>query len=210
VRLLVAGAGGRTGRLLTELALERGHEVTALVRSGGSLSGLSGERLHVLVGDVMVPETLPPAMLGQDAVISTLAPRPRTNGQVYVDGTRNLANAAVRAGVRRFVVVSAEGAGVERGRLDLLYRLVLHIPVVARLYPDIAKMEDELRARDDLDWTIVRPPLLTNGAPRGTYREVVGDVVPKGLRLARADLAEALLRAAETDAYVRERVAVAY
>ncbi len=210
MHLLVAGASGRTGRLVTSLALERGHEVTALVRDGGSLAGLAGERLRVLVGDVMVPETLPAAVAGQDAVISTLAPRPRTNGQVYVDGTRNLADAAVRAGVRRFVVVSAEGAGVERGRLDLLYRIVLRIPVVARLYPDIAKMETELRARDDLDWTIVRPPLLTNSAPRHSYREVVGDVVPSGLRIARGDLAEALLRAAESDRYVRESVAVAY
>jgi putative NADH-flavin reductase len=196
--------------LLTALALERGHEVTALVRRGGSLSGVSGERLRVVVGDVMVPETLGPAVIGQDAVISTLAPRPRTNGQVYVDGTRNLADAAVRAGVRRFVVVSAEGAGVEPGRLDFFYRLVLRIPLVARLYPDIAKMEAELRARDDLDWTIVRPPLLTNAAPKGSYREVVGPVVPGGLRLARADLAAELLHAAETDSYVREVVAVAY
>jgi putative NADH-flavin reductase len=195
---------------VTSLALERGHEVTALVREGGSLSGLSRERLRVLVGDVMVPETLPAAVAGQGAIISTLAPRPRTNGQIYVDGTRNLADAAVHAGVRRLVVVSAEGAGVERGRLDLLYRIVLHIPVVARLYPDIAKMEAELRARDDLDWTIVRPPILTNGAPRGSYREVVGQVVPSGLRLARADLAEALLSAAESDLYVRESVAIAY
>lgn len=210
MRLLIAGASGRTGRLLTKLALERGHEVTALVRSGGSLSGVTGERLRVVVGDVMVPGTLGAAVAGQDAIISTLAPRPRSSGQVYVDGTRNLADAAVRAGVRRFVVVSAEGAGVDPGRLDFLYRIVLHIPVIARLYPDIARMEAELRTRDDLDWTIVRPPLLTNRAPRGSYREVVGDIVPRGLLLARADLAQALLNAAETDSYVRERVAVSY
>ncbi len=117
MRLLIAGASGRTGRLLVEHAIERGHEITALVRDAASLS--AGERLRVVVGDVLEPATLPAAAAGQDAVVSLLAPRPRTSGRVYVEGTRNLADAAVDAGVHRFVVVSAEGAGVEPRSLTL-------------------------------------------------------------------------------------------
>lgn len=210
MRLLVAGASGRTGLLLTESALERGHDVTALVRDLASLSVTPRERLRVVVGDVLEPATLFAAVAGQDAVVSLLAPRPRTDGRVYVEGTRNLANAAVAAGVRRLVVVSAEGAGVEPRSLTLGYRLVLRIPVVARLYPDIARLECELRDRTDLDWTVVRPPLLTNGPRRGEYREAVEGVLPGGMWLSRADLADVLLRMVEDGTHVRESVSVAY
>lgn len=210
MRLLVAGASGRTGLLLTGLALSRGHEVTALVRDPASFAAPPHERLRVVVGDVLEPATLLAAVTGQDAVVSLLAPRPRKDGRVYVEGTRNLANAAAAAGVRRFVVVSAEGAGVEPRSLTPGYRLVLRIPVVARLYPDIARMERELRSRTDLDWTVVRPPLLTNRRRRGKYRESVGDVLPKGMWLSRADLAEALLKTVEDGTHLHESVSVAY
>ena len=209
MRLLIAGASGRTGRLLTERALGHGHDVTALVRDASSFPE-PGERLRVVVGDVLSPETLVSAVEGQDAVISVLAPRPRTNGLVYVEGTRNLADASARAGVRRFVAVSAEGAGVDSHTLRLAYRLVMRIPVVARLYPDIARMESELRARTDLDWTVVRPPILTNGRRGGVVREAVGRVVAAGLLLSRADLAQYLLELVESGDHVRESVAVAY
>lgn len=209
MRLLVVGASGRTGRLFTQRALDHGHTVSAFVRHTSRFDA-SHERLHVIRGDVLAPDTLSPAVVGQDAVVSILAPRPRRSGRVYVEGTRNLTDAVCAAGVRRLLVVSAEGAGVSADALPLAYRIVLRIPVVARLYPRLVQMEDELMAHADLDWTIVRAAVLTNGRPTGEYRAVVGDVVPGGLRISRADLAEFLLAVVETGAYIRQRVALAY
>jgi len=219
VRLAVAGASGRTGRLFTELALAHGHDVTALVRDPEKFAAEMPprERLRVVRWDALAdasagaPATpsLAETLASHDAVVSLLAPRPRTNGCVYVDGTRALADAAVAAGVRRFVVVSAEGAGVKPGVVPWAYRVVLRIPVVARLYPDIAQMERELVARDDLDWTVVRAAILTNGPRTGAWRVAEGDAVPGGLMLSRADLAEMLLATVESGEWVRERVAVA-
>jgi putative NADH-flavin reductase len=208
MRLLVVGANGRTGRLLVRRALDHGHDVTAFVRSAPA-PGSSDPRASTIVGDALSPETLPPAMAGQDAVVSLLAPRPRRNGRVYVEGTRNLADAAAAAGVRRFVAVSAEGAGVDPRLLPLGYRLVMRIPVVARLYPDIARMDRDLEGRSQLDWTIVAPAVLTNGPSTGGYRVVAGGVVPGGLSLSRADLAAFLLEVVESGAHVHERVSVA-
>ena len=209
MRLFIAGASGRTGQLFTELALKNGHEVTALVRNASGFT-LSDERLRVVQGDVLKPETLPRAIAEQDAIVSMLAPRPRRNGRVYLEGTRNLESAAVASGVRRFVLVSAEGAGVTPGVLPFAYRLVLRIPVVARLYPDIAEMERELEGRADLDWTIVRAAVLTDGPKTDEYRTAVGDTVADGLWISRADLAEFLLAVVEGDEFVRQRVALAY
>lgn len=206
--MLIVGASGRTGRLLAQQALEDGNRVTALVRPGSAFT-LEHPSLRVIAGDLLAPETLPKALDGCDLVISLAAPRPRANGRVYVEGTRNLANAAVAAGVTRFIAVSAEGAGVESSALSLSYRLIRHIPVVARLYPDIARMESELTARTDLEWTVVRPAVLTNRAAAGRFRVVTGAVVPNGLSVSRADLAAFLLDVAENRRYVREVVAVA-
>jgi len=209
VRLLVAGASGRTGRLLVRSALEHGHEVTALLRAGSHALDPHAH-LRVVVGDALQPGSLRCAAADQDAVISLLAPRPRKDGRVYVEGTRNLADAAARAGVTRFIAVSAEGAGADPKTLPPAYRLVMRIPVVARLYPEIAQMERELEARTDVEWTIVAPPVLVNAAPTGAYRvNTHGGAVPGGLRLPRADLAAFLLDAAEQGTYIRERVAIA-
>ena len=209
MRLLIAGASGRTGRLLISRALDHGHEVTVLVRDVRSFSA-EKERLTIVQGDALKPGTLPMAVAGQDAIVSLLAPRPRTNGRVYVEGTRNLADAAAGAGVCRLIAVSAQGAGVDPSRLTFAYRLVRRIPVVARLYPDIARMEAELRSREDLDWTVVRPAILTNGAGTGHYRIESGMVVFGGQSLSREDLAEFLLGVAEERRFVRESVAIAY
>lgn len=209
MRLFVAGASGRTGRLFVGLALDRGHEVTAFVRKTSRFHA-SHERLHIIRGDILAADTLPAIVAEHDAIVSMVAPRPRNDGRVYVEGTRNLASAAKTAGVRRLVVVSAEGAGIDPGELPLLYRIVIKIPVVARLYPDLARMEAELVESRGLDWTIVRAAVLTNGRRTGAYRVVLGSVVPGGLWVSRADLAEYLLDVVENGRHVRERVALAH
>ena len=61
MRILIAGASGRTGRLLVRLALEHGHEVTALLRATSRLD-VSGERYRAVAGDVLEPDTLPRAV----------------------------------------------------------------------------------------------------------------------------------------------------
>jgi putative NADH-flavin reductase len=195
--------------MLTRLAIAHGHDVTAFVHRGGRFP-LAHARLHALFGDALSPRDVAAAVAGHDAIISVLAPTGHARtGKVFVEGTRMLADAAAAVGIRRIIVVSAEGAGVEPADVPLPYRFVLRIPVVARMYPDLVRMERELEARTDLHWTVVRPALLTNGRETGRYRTVVGDVVPHGLRISRADLAGFLLHIAESGEYVRQRVAVA-
>jgi putative NADH-flavin reductase len=65
-------------------------------------------------------------------------------------------------------------------------------------------------AGTDLDWTIVRPPALTNGPATGKYRTAAQRDVPRGFRLSRADLAACMLSLIGDAAAVRRHVAVAY
>ena len=69
MKLFVIGATGRTGRNIVQQALERGHHVSAFVRSPESIS-LTNDRLTVLKGSVMDDNQLFEAMQNHDAVLS--------------------------------------------------------------------------------------------------------------------------------------------
>ena len=167
------------------------------------------ERLRTVAGDARRPEDVAPAMRGQDAVVSLLSHPSARVVDIFSVGTRVLADAAESAGVRRFVVVSAAPAGVDPSRLPLAVRAVMLIPHLDVVYEDMERMERELAARGGLDWTIVRPAVLTDAAGDRRFRVLVGDLVPGGVTTSRADLADFLLELVETGAHVRERVAIA-
>jgi putative NADH-flavin reductase len=207
VRLLVVGASGRTGRLLVAQALGHGHDVTAFVRD--STDAAPRERLRVMVGDASDPAALAPAIEGQEAVVSVLAARRGEPADIYADGTANLVRLMTARGVDRLVVASAAGVGGHKRELPLPYQALLLLPRLQRDYEAMEAMEGDVML-SDLDWTIVRAAALSNRAQTGHYRVVEGPVVPKGLRISRADLAALLLKVAETGLYRRRVVAAAY
>lgn len=208
MRLAVIGASGRTGRLLVAQALGHGHDVTAFVRAPERLPA-AHERLRVLVGDADDPAALAGAVENQDAVISVLGARRGEPAAIYADGMANLVRVMTARGVRRLVIASAAGMGGHKRELPLAYQVLLLLPRLLRDYEAMELMEGEVLL-SDLDWTIVRAAALSNRRQTGHYRVVSGPVVPKGLRLGRADFAALLLKIAETGLYARRIVAAAY
>lgn len=208
MRILVLGASGRTGRHVVEQALGHGHEVVALVRDPAALP-FAGPSLTVAVGDVTDPAAVQAALTGCDAVISALGSGGQRPVHVYSDGVANTIRAMTARGIRRLVVVSSSGIGVSPGELSVAGRAMRRLPKMRPVYEDMERMEGDVML-SDLDWTIVRPAALTEGAMTGIYRVVEGATVPKGARISRADLAALLLKCAEGKRYVRRAVAVAY
>ena len=208
MRMFIAGAAGRTGRILVRQALEREHEVTALVHDAARLLP-PHERLTIAAGDARDPAVVGPLVAGQDAIISVLSHPGAPVVSIFSQGTRALADAADAVGVRRLVVVSAEPVGIDSARLPLVFQAVLLLPRLHVVYEDMARMERDLLSRDGLDWTIVRPAVLTGLPARGRYRTKVGDLGKGGVTISRRDLAAFLLRVVEERLHVRERVAIA-
>jgi uncharacterized protein YbjT (DUF2867 family) len=107
--LVVGGTGMLGGQVVTEL-LSRGKRVRALVRPTSDATGLEQAGAEIARGDMMDPPSLLRAMDGADAVISTAAGYTRHSkgdtDEIDRTGNRNLAEAASRAGVRRFVLTS--------------------------------------------------------------------------------------------------------
>jgi putative NADH-flavin reductase len=209
VRIVVVGASGRTGRLFVTDALAAGHEVVALVRDSSRLGVPASDRLTVVEGDVLEgADPLSRAIAGCDAVVSLLAPRHERDERIYSLGTAAIVAAMEAAGVRRLFAVSAEGVRVARRELPLGYRAVLLLPGLDEIYDDIGVMEDEIEA-SGLEWTIVRPAVLRDGARAPAVRSVPGATVPGGLLVSRADLSAFMLECVERDLYRCERVALA-
>lgn len=212
MRLTIFGASGKTGRRLVEQALAAGHEVTAVVRDPAGLP-VRHDRLAVVGADVLDPEAIEPAVAGADAVVSALGPRPpRNRSSIMSAGTASILDAMRAAGTSRLVVVSAAPvAGDDRGATlpDRLLARPLLRALLRGLYADMAVMEDIVR-RSGMDWTIVRPPQLTDGPRTGTYRRATDANLRRGYRISRADLADAILASLQDPDAVKATIAVAY
>jgi uncharacterized protein YbjT (DUF2867 family) len=200
MNLVVLGATGGTGRLVVEQALAAGHTVTALVRSPEKLA-VRNPNLHVVAGQAMDPSAVARALERADALISTLG----GGGSVISDSTQAIVEAAHEAGVSRVVLLSS--FLVERDRFNPVTRLLTGI-AMGSMIKDKSAGEKALR-ESNLDWTIVYASSLTDGPGRGQVA-VLTETGRWALsqRIARADVAAWLLRAATSPETSRRTVSI--
>jgi putative NADH-flavin reductase len=206
MRLTVIGATGRTGAEVTRQAIEAGHQVVAVVRDP---SKLPVDGAHVVRATITDPDDLAVALQDSDAVVSALGPRRGEHVPILANGARSTLVAMGKTGVRRLVVVSASGFFVEEGEGPFTGKVVK--PILRQLLRDNAQDTREMEtlvSASDTDWTIVRPSQLTNGPRRGRYKTAIDRYA--GPRIARADVADAILKAIDNPDTVGHRVNVAY
>jgi putative NADH-flavin reductase len=211
MKILVIGATRGTGQQVMQQALAAGHTVTALARDPTRID-VQHERLSVVRGDVLDPATLAPAMAGCDAVVSSLGATSayRAPTTLYSQGMQNTIQAMRAAGVTRLIAVTA--APLSRDEDDTLRSRVLNKvlwTLIKELYSDMARMEEVIWT-SGIDWTIVRPPKLTNKPPTGHYRTAINRSVRGGYTIARADLAGAILALLDEPIAIRAAIGIGY
>jgi putative NADH-flavin reductase len=210
MRLAVFGAAGRTGHEVVRLAVEAGHEVTAVARSRAT-AGSWPAAVTTVEADAHDLAAVKSAIAGADAVVSALGGKPRQPTTVYSAGAAHIAEALRATGRTRMICLSA-------GALDLGPHVPFGQRVVARAivavffrhgYADMARMEADLEATRDLDWTVVRVPGLTDKAATGRFR-AAEPPLQRPSTIARADLAAYLLSIVEDPATHRRVLEVSY
>ncbi|MEW1724636.1 SDR family oxidoreductase [Streptomyces sp. NPDC093109] len=211
MKLLVFGANGPTGRLVTQQALAEGHRVTAVTRRPDAFP-VDHARLRVAGADALDPAAVDEVMAGHDRVISTLGvPYTREPVTLYSQSARHIAAAMGRHGLRRLVCVTSIGVHPELPPEEkFFFRKVVGPILMAMgrpLYEDARRMEEVVRATD-LDWTIVRPSGLFDAAALSDYRVAVAPRRLPGMFTSRTDLADALLREAVDDRHPRACIEV--
>lgn len=192
MNIVVFGAAGGIGKHVVTQALARGWSVTAFVRRPEAL-GVTHPALTVVKGDVHDAAAVSAAVEGKDAALSSLG-APDRKSKVRSVGTENIVAAMKRHGVRRVIAVSAIGVGDSREqarRSSFFFGRIILPLFLSEPFADMDRMESALR-QSSLDWTVVRPTGLHDGAAAGEVRVTVdGGVV--GARVSRASVAAFML-----------------
>lgn len=204
MRVLVFGANGATGRLVVDEALAAGHRVSAFVRA---VRAPFPHDVRVIVGDATDMASVRAAMPGHDAAICALGVRKALrSGRLIERSLFEIVAAMELADTNRLVVMSALGVGATVTQAPPVPRF-LYRALLGDIFADKARGERTVEA-SVLDWTIVHPPLLTDGPLTGAYRagetlELTG--FPK---ISRADVAHFLVEALGSRAWSGKHVVV--
>jgi nucleoside-diphosphate-sugar epimerase len=215
MKVLVIGATGGSGRAAVTALLDRGHDVTVMVRTVEAQQTFGDGPIGV-IGDATRPDDVDRAVRGQDAVIVTLGitenpVRVRLRGpartalDVRSTGTRNIIDAMQRHGVRRLIVQTTYGVGDTDGRLPLRYKLMFSL----LLGPQVADtvIQDRFVHESGLDWTLVQPVNLTDSTDAGdAFTSTSGELT--GWQVARSKVGRVLASAVDDEANVRRTVSV--
>ncbi|WP_187776229.1 NAD(P)-dependent oxidoreductase [Antrihabitans cavernicola] len=191
MRIVVFGATGKTGRLVLSKGVERKHEMVAFARTPASLDGLR-DRVTVVEGDGTDAGAVGRAVVGADAVIVSVTSR-GSSEPVVAQITGNVVDAAVACGVDRLVIVGAYGMVASR---PVVIASVVRT-IFAKTFADQAEAEELLLA-STLDWTVVRPTRLTDGAPSSTFRSSIDPIMRGPFSVSRSDVAAVLLDVVES------------
>jgi putative NADH-flavin reductase len=204
MRILVFGASGQTGSEVVRQGLERGHSITAFVRTPSKMR-IGASSLNVLQGDVADSNAVSAAVAGHDVVVSALGVSiPLKHDPALIAGVNHIIAAMDAAGVRRLLYLSFIGVRESRNAVGFILRYVAPVP----LRHEISDHEEKegLVVASNLDWTIVRPPKMTSGPGTGKYRygEEIRTFAPVPL-MSRADVADFMLREAVDGSFVRRK-----
>ena len=210
MKVVIFGANGQTGRLLTEQALAADHHVAAVTRHPARFP-ITHHRLTVVEADVHDAPAADRAIDGADVVLSTLGvPFARRQITVYSQGVGNIIAAMSRHGVKRLIVVSSSAAEPHHHTdggflLNRVFQPLVTATIGKTTYADMRRMEDLVRG-SDLEWTIMRPSGLYD-APGVTAYELHEDQAP-GVFTSRAGLAASMLDQTTDTAFVRKVAAI--
>jgi uncharacterized protein YbjT (DUF2867 family) len=184
MRVVIAGGHGKIALLLERLLAERGDQAVGLIRNPAHVADVQKAGAEAVICDLEAASAEDVAVLlsGADAVVFAAGAGPGSGvprkDSVDRGASVLMADAAERAGVRRFVQVSSMGTGQPpRPGTDEVWAAYITAKTAA---------EDDLRTRD-LDWTILRPGRLTDAPPIGRIR-LAPPPVPRDT-VSRADVA---------------------
>ena len=169
MKVIVFGASGTLGKLVTRQLLEDGHAVTAFARHPEKFGPML-PNLRLAAGDALDPDAVADALRGHDAVVVTLGAGLQRKSVVRSQGTLNIVRAMQRHGVRRLICQSTLGAHESWSNLNFFWKRIMFGALLRPVFKDHELQELLVRA-SGLDWTIVRPSAFDKRPGAGGYLE---------------------------------------
>lgn len=169
-QITIFGASGRTGIVLTGLLLNEGYLVKALVRSPLKIS-IKHPNLSVIKGDVSQKEAIEQAIEGSEAVVSVLGHVKGSQPLFQTKAVENILEVMKARNIKRIIVLTGSGVEMPKDKWALgntLLTFLIKSFAPARFNDGVDQCKRILAT--DLDYTIVRAPLLTMQKPKGVYK----------------------------------------
>jgi putative NADH-flavin reductase len=189
-KIIVFGATGGTGKLVTEQALKGGHDVTVVVRNPNVFT-LQHPNLEIVAGDVFELPTFEKSLKDKDVVVSCLGIHNREPTTLYSEGVSNIIQAMHLHNVKRIICLSAGAVIVppKGSKISKFFTKNILQKIFKYLYADMLIMEKILKATT-LNYTIVRPPWLRDTKHTGIYRMATNEHLHHPTKISRSDLAD--------------------
>lgn len=163
MKIVVVGASGKTGRLVLEDAVVAGYEVIAYVRTKESVT-LAHPNLTVVEGQLNEKDKLKSVLAGADVCVSTLGGASLTkHNRAVMDGIDTIVGMLEEVNVKRFIYMSSIGAGTSRDYMPQPVRYFIADVMLRVPLADHTTNENRIM-KSQLDWTIIRPGGLSDGA----------------------------------------------
>ncbi|KAJ8026508.1 Flavin reductase (NADPH) [Holothuria leucospilota] len=212
MKLAILGATGGTGLCLVQQALDEGHEVVAIMRNTSNYS-IDHEKLKVVNGDIFSVDSLVSHFKGCDVVMSCLGTRTWFYVTIYSDTINVIIEATRKAGISRFIVVTSWCTSDNpKDRGPFLMEWVFKTTFLRSVLRDMAKQEQVIGSCSDINYSVVRPPLLTDEPVTDKeFKTEIDRLHVPGVgysKIPRADVARFMLKCLKTDKYDRKMVAI--
>lgn len=211
MHILVLGGTGRTGRLVIDEALRRGHNISVVVSHEYRLKH-DPRLLDVHEGTPLNKYTLAEAMKGCDAVISTLnisrmSDLPwaalRTSEDFLSVSMKNILEAAAEQQVKRIIITSAWGVAETWKDIPFWFRWLVNNSNIHYAYYEHERQE-ELLKNSDTEWTAVRPAGLTDSLKEREIKVSLDNSPRPSLTISRLNTAKFILDVLEKGLYIRQ------
>jgi putative NADH-flavin reductase len=206
MKVVVFGASGKTGILITEEALASGYEVIAYARNRESVK-LVHSNLRIVEGQLNEKDKLKSVIAGADACISALGGASLTKHSFeFMQGIGNIISAMEEEKVKRLIYLSSLGVGDSRYFIPQPIRFFI-IDLMLRVPMADHNTNEGRITKSRLDWTIIRPGGLTNGAKTGNLKH--GSESPKlkgSSSISRSNVAAFMLNQLTNSQYVNKSV----
>jgi len=209
-RLSVFGASGRTGLLLVNIAVERGHAVTAFCRNESDRQYLP-ENVACVVGDILNKEHLDRAVAGAEVVICAFGPREPYKDVFCAEATRLIIESMKKHDVDRLLCITNVLAGDCSKNRSRFIRTMARLARLLRAAVAADRDGQERQVEESgLNWTIVKPSELMNENEKNRFVHGEDLMIDAYSRISRYHLSTFLLDHLEVDKYPRKKVVLRY
>lgn len=205
MKVTIFGGTGATGLLVIQKALSAGHSVTAFAQTPSKIS-IQHSNLSIIAGGLADIDKIETAAKHADAVISVLGPTGKSKGLVISNGIKNIIAAMKKNGVKRLIATATPSYkdGNDKFQFGFAFGVFMVKALLKDTYQDIVETGEQI-AKSQLDWTIVRLPMLSNKLSKGKLNiGYTGDGNVKLFSLTRTDLADFLSQQLDDKTYLRQ------